>query len=447
MSFIGYLKILFVYRLFGWNGVLSPFIFCLSLGALFIDTKKSIRTIVIYLVSVLCLSFLNIIIGYLISFSSYAANVLLTRFFTPAVLCLVNALFYIFQKRDWYTLCITSLAFLTCSALSNEMTNIIGEIFGLWDSALALTFFFAILSLIVCKFLIPKTQEIPDIPHFTLQVVIDIAALVAAGAVEYVFNMGYRDRIPVPLLLVSIGIYFVTICSYVLYSKVTRDKERAIESQGLFFKKHNGEALAKLTEENIEDIRKIRHDLKAQYQLMQYFLEKKDYKKLQEYFAEMTHDNFLPLHFLDCGNDTISGVVNVEMKKAQGKGFLIHHEIAVPKTLSLSDYDLSHLLFNLLDNAIEAVERERPKDKTIGLSIFLKNDYLFIQVKNGIDGRNRGRKGDTTSKNDKIFHGYGLKIIKQIVKKDNGIYTKTATDDEYRVEIGIPCHEKKEVPL
>ena len=442
MNFIDYLKAIFLYRPYSWNGVFSPLVFCLALRALFIEGKPTRKRLILYLGNVGLFYILYILTSYFSLFAPFPVTTILIRFLAPFLLCLFQFFIQLLAKKDRYTLLVTLLTFMTCVIGSDELTNIIGQVFNLWDSALVLTIVFDLFAFGLCRFLVPASFKNPDIVHIGLHIIVDLGALLAIGAVEYIFNNGYRYTLSVPLLLGSIGIYLATISSYVLYVKVTREKERDIERQGIFFKKYTGETMTRLTEENIEENRKLRHDLKAQYQLIGYYIDKKDYDALRKYCSEMENETFTTLHFIDCGNVAISGVVNLEMRKARSKDLVLNHDIVVPRKLSLSDYDITHLVFNLLDNAIEAVDREKPEDKTIDLSIVLKNTILTICVKNAI--RDGNHDSEQTSKEDKNFHGYGIKIVKQIVKKNNGLYNKKVTDREYLVEVGIPCREINE---
>ena len=74
-----------------------------------------------------------------------------------------------------------------------------------------------------------------------------------------------------------------------------------------------------------------------------------------------------------------------------------------------------------MDNAIEACERMKGKDKWI--KIYMKSSYqlLFIKIENSMEGEVK-KQGDhflsVKSKND--FHGYGLKSVHYIVSQYGG---------------------------
>lgn len=79
---------------------------------------------------------------------------------------------------------------------------------------------------------------------------------------------------------------------------------------------------------------------------------------------------------------------------------------------------------NLLDNAIDASKKEEQKD--LHITIGIVKQYLSVQIKNrsSVDvlAQNPAMK---THKPDASHHGLGLKIIRSIVRKYNGILQLT----------------------
>ena len=90
--------------------------------------------------------------------------------------------------------------------------------------------------------------------------------------------------------------------------------------------------------------------------------------------------------------------------------------------LNISDTDICRILVNMLDNAIEANEKE-DKNKFIDLSIKENDGFIYLSTRNPFSGENIG----STTKENKKDHGYGLSILNDFAQKYNG-YTKTAAD-------------------
>ena len=114
-------------------------------------------------------------------------------------------------------------------------------------------------------------------------------------------------------------------------------------------------------------------------------------------------------------NDTINTILNLKNKKANDIGVEIKATINESFAIKTSDYDLSRILFNLLDNSIEALEY-CDKDKICNIEIFADTDKVEITVSNICN---------TKDTKNTIDRGNGTGIIKGIAKKYNGKYTFT----------------------
>ena len=448
MDILDYIKFIFVYRAYGWNGLLAPFVFSLSLGLLFFEWPQTRpKQYVLLFCNVAFLYVIRFFVGYFFTFLNYYHISVIAVFTLLSTIlpCIFQYLIYL-RIKSWYPRLMTMLSFLTCSILSSELTNILGELLGIWDLSLIFTFLFNALTLFICRFASPS-KALPKTSVYALvQVALTLSSLIITSSVEIIFNSyNYRKTISGLLFAIIISCYIIASLAYLLFTRWSKDKERELEQQAIFLKRYAEDEMLRLTQVNSEEIKKIRHDLKGQYQMLQYFLANKEYDKLNTYLQEMTKSQYTPLHFVDCGNDVISAILNTEITRASQKDIQITYHFDITSKILISDYDLSHLLFNLLDNAIEAIERENPERRTILLSIALKRNYLFIKLLNSIekDSTTREQALGTTSKSDKSYHGYGLKIVQEIVRKYDGIYQVDISKGTYHVDVAL-INEKRE---
>lgn len=87
----------------------------------------------------------------------------------------------------------------------------------------------------------------------------------------------------------------------------------------------------------------------------------------------------------------------------------------------IDDSDLSILVCNLLDNAVESAEQSA--EKSIVFSLRRVNTFDVLNVINSCDTEPEIKgKIIKTSKEDKSAHGYGIKIISKYAKKNNAEY-------------------------
>ena len=90
--------------------------------------------------------------------------------------------------------------------------------------------------------------------------------------------------------------------------------------------------------------------------------------------------------------------------------------------------NISKVLGVLIDNAIEGALDSSKKE--ISLDISKDNNYIVMTISNtynkNIDINKIGKKGYTSKGKG---HGFGLRLVKEIIKKNNKLELVTETDD------------------
>ena len=106
-----------------------------------------------------------------------------------------------------------------------------------------------------------------------------------------------------------------------------------------------------------------------------------------------------------------------------------------PEKLPLSDADLCSLVMNIMDNAITAASQFKAADPYIRVDIHVKNDFLIFVSENSADIQSiqENSKKETVPK-----HGLGLKIIKDIAERCEGLVDVEQGTDNYRIRVVLP---------
>ena len=235
---------------------------------------------------------------------------------------------------------------------------------------------------------------------------------------------------------VMLVLYFRNTLGYLAIYRQCRDHSQVLDLEAAAQMDKSAESLMAVTEGNLNELHKIKHDIQNQYAYMQALLANKEYDALEDYFAEMTGTFADPLvPFVDCGNHALDLIFNMENAKAEDAGVRLEVKAAPPHKLPISDLDLCKLYTNVIDNAIEACVAEKPEDPLVRIDVSVAGDYLFTRVVNPTK-KNKSFliKGPVTTKTDSRMHGKGTSIVKDIVRKNKGTMKTRIEDGNFFVE-------------
>lgn len=104
-------------------------------------------------------------------------------------------------------------------------------------------------------------------------------------------------------------------------------------------------------------------------------------------------------------------------------------------SLFIEDVDLNMLLSNVLDNAIEYLNSHNLVDKYIDVNIIEHQNILIVSVKNPTYKSFKYDSNMGTTKKDKLNHGYGLSIVKNIVNRYDGNVEFESSNNTFSVNI------------
>ena len=133
----------------------------------------------------------------------------------------------------------------------------------------------------------------------------------------------------------------------------------------------------------------------------------------------------------------LNTILNLEQGRAHAQGCALDHRIFVAPHLPFAETDLCSLFTNLIDNALEAIQRQNIANGVVEVGINQKNAALYICVLNPVDEQ-LGKEtllSLKTTKKDKTMHGYGVRIVDSIVQKYNGQINRSVENGKYRVDI------------
>ena len=151
---------------------------------------------------------------------------------------------------------------------------------------------------------------------------------------------------------------------------------------------------------------------------------------------------------VNTGNRVMDTVLTAKALQCQGAGITLTI-LADGTLLSFVDpVDLSALLGNLLDNAIEHVQQiENPDKRWIQFELRRKNDFIVLSVGNHCVDNLQFKNGlPVTTKRDKQYHGFGTDSIRETAKTYGGSASFSAENGWFEAKLLFIQPEKNHAP-
>lgn len=213
--------------------------------------------------------------------------------------------------------------------------------------------------------------------------------------------------------------------------------QKILENQQIRYELEKQEEYLKVVEKKEKEIRGIRHDLKNQ------LIELKGQLKEQELEGNAPYSHEEATQFVKSmiqelekekvytANRAVNIILKEKIREAEQKGILVTHEIHISDKFCLDMGDMGIILGNLLDNAIEA--GVKVEDPFIDINIRQRRENIFISIKNRMCANEN--KNLSTTKKDKVNHGFGVKSVRKLAQKYNGILQHYEEEDIFVVEL------------
>ena len=179
-----------------------------------------------------------------------------------------------------------------------------------------------------------------------------------------------------------------------------------------------------------------RHDMRHHLLLLDGLLSGGNTEQAQEFIKTVMADldTITPKKF--CENETVNLLCSSYDSKAQRMGVRLEIKAAVPKNISLTDTELCSVISNGLENALQAVSQPEVSDKWVEFYCEVKQNKLFIQMKNPYAGQVVIR--DELPVSDREGHGYGCYSIQTIAQRNGGLCSFEAKDGLFSLRLSFP---------
>ncbi|MCH5194071.1 MAG: GHKL domain-containing protein [Oscillospiraceae bacterium] len=231
-------------------------------------------------------------------------------------------------------------------------------------------------------------------------------------------SRAYTESQP-QFLLIYIMIAALNVLLYILLNKMQRDNIIKEEYNLVQTSLKSQERLVIEARERYAEIRTLRHDVKHCLTTLAELIADNKINEAEDYIESVINEKInTAASAVDTGSVVIDAVINNKIV------FCAKNKIAMKCLIDtrlgeINDVDISILLSNMLDNAINGCNGSR--SPSVELVIGSRKSYTGIIVKNSIAVSVLTENPELkTNKKDKTVHGFGIDSIRKIAQKYDG---------------------------
>ncbi len=223
-------------------------------------------------------------------------------------------------------------------------------------------------------------------------------------------------------------------CKYLEMGNLMRKKTylKLVEYQTAQYRRHLCEVQGIYRE-----MRGYKHDFHHHLQTLKGQLTAGETDRALEYIKQLDDQLMNVDTLIKTGNISLDAILSAKIAQAKAMGIPVTVHATVPEGLLISDLELSIVVGNLLDNAIEACA-QIPEGRFIRIYMTMKGGMLYFSMLNSA-GKKKGKKGSLFSSNKNGFHGFGLNRAEAILTEHGGWCKYNSEDGAFTSEFLVPA--------
>lgn len=243
---------------------------------------------------------------------------------------------------------------------------------------------------------------------------------IPAGSISIIvvlFLFGYAE---VPTIMISIILLAINLIVFYLYDQLLRYYEDKIKTEILDQQNNAYKNQFEIIERSQKNTDMLKHDMKNHIIAIGNLISKDNNEEVIEYLDTISSNMDLRDEYVCSGNKHVDSILNYKIKEAKTEGIDVSVDIQIPKEFNIKPFDISVILGNLLDNAVESVRNI--DNKKIDMDMKMDKSVLFIKTSNHYTGNiQKHNHYIKSTKQATGKHGLGLRSIENSIKKYNGI--------------------------
>lgn len=230
------------------------------------------------------------------------------------------------------------------------------------------------------------------------------------------------------IALLILDVLIIYICERAKRLKELESEQNVLESQKAYYEKQ-----LSIMKSSESEILSVQHDIKNHLAAL-HSIAGRDNAPLKDYLQEILEIETRQ-KVSKTGHALIDGLINYKAAVMANDNIKLDYHAAIPHELPFSHQDITVILGNLIDNAIDAAKKVPPeKQPYISIDLSFRRNSFILAIKNPyVEKISMTSASLSTTKKDSRFHGFGLKNVKKAIEKNDGILDIKYTDNVFSV--------------
>jgi len=271
-----------------------------------------------------------------------------------------------------------------------------------------------------------------------LAFIFSFTTILGLGATMYIASIFESEQIQSQIMIIVMAFIFSNVALYVLIYQMQKYQENKYELKLLQEKMAFEEVRHNDATAIWSNIRKVQHDMNHHLTIVLGYLDDNNVDDCKSYVKELLpHTNSIG-NIISSDNTTLDYLINSKLTPLTDTQIVISGSIG--DLSDIKELDFVCLMGNILDNAIEAVQKiKNASERRIELLFLRQNSNRIIICKNTIERSVLQTNKDLKStKSNKDAHGFGTKIIAKIVSDYGGMVDYFEEFNMFGIQVVLP---------
>lgn len=312
-----------------------------------------------------------------------------------------------------FVMAICSILFNDFNALENNNS------IYLFSAITSKLIYFAVMTAILKLFAQKEDAEQTN-KFFWLLFIMPLTSIMVLLCFRYItYQMELTHFMSILWAVSCLGLLFANIIVFAIYEYSLKGTKELYELKTMQHQEEQDKKYFEIIEQSNKDMRVFSHDIKN------HLMQIRNLDNLDEVhkYIDKLYPNVEKFTYTGISkNKMLDLIISKYSKLCEIKKIKFDVDVKTSNLSYIDEVDLSTLMNNLLDNAVEAAENS--ENSFIQLTVFAKNNMCDgLLIKNSCSISPETDNGELkTVKNNKKYHGLGIKSINKIVKKYNAVY-------------------------